>query len=157
MSQMNRREFVTTVAAAAAGACLACAGDLCFAEPAAPPQGGATKLDVGTDADYAQAGLFDKFLRSDRVLIIREGDKIRAISAICTHRQTTLTVKGSEIVCPKHGSHFTAAGAVTKGPARASLFHLPISKDEKGHLMVDKSKKLGESELNDPSSFVKVS
>ena len=51
------------------------AGDLCLAAEPAP--GGANKLDIGSESDYAQAGLFDKFLKSDRVLVLREGDKIR--------------------------------------------------------------------------------
>jgi nitrite reductase/ring-hydroxylating ferredoxin subunit len=158
MSQeMNRREFVTTVAAVAAGACLACCGDLCdAAAPAAPGAASGNKLDAGAVSDYANNGLFDKFCKSDRVIIAREGDKIRAIVAVCTHKGTTVTVKGAEIVCPKHNSHFAADGNVTKGPATAALFHHPISKNDEGHLIVDKSKKLGANELNDPSSFVKV-
>src|SRR4051794_12203917 len=129
MSQMNRREFVTTVAAVAAGACLACAGDLCFAgeiEPAAPVAGAGSKLDVGTAADYAKDGLYDKFARSDKVIVVRQGDKIRALSATCTHKAAIVTVKGQEIVCPKHGSRFTADGKNSKGPATAPLFHLSI-------------------------------
>ena len=49
--------------------------------------------------------------------------ELRAVSAICTHQACTVTWdEGSEkLVCPCHGSQFTAAGAVTRGPALSAL------------------------------------
>src|SRR5262245_64468629 len=126
MAEMNRREFVTTLAAAAAaGICLSCGGNACFAADAAPSAaGGANKVDVGTATDFASDGLYDKYLKNEKIIISREGDKIRALSGICTHKGFTVTVKGKEIVCPKHGSRFDETGKNTKAPAASPLFHL---------------------------------
>ena len=158
MAEMNRREFVTTLAAAAAGICLSCGGDVCFGADAAPAPGagGTNKVDIGTAADYPSDGLYDKYLKDQKIIISREGDKIRALSGLCTHKGFPVTVKGKEIVCPKHGSRFDETGKNTKAPAASPLFHLGISQNADGHLIVDKAKKLGMKELEDPSSFVKL-
>jgi cytochrome b6-f complex iron-sulfur subunit len=153
MGQLNRREFISTIAAA--GACLAC-GEMCFADaPAAAPSAGG-KVDIGVASDYAADGLFDKFVRTDKIIVVREGDKIRAMSAICTHKAATVTVKGAEIVCPKHNSRYALDGKPTKGPATAALFHLGISQNPAGHLLVDRSKRYGINQLTEPGSYVKV-
>jgi nitrite reductase/ring-hydroxylating ferredoxin subunit len=160
MSEMNRREFVVA-AACMAGACLMCGA--AAAEDAAPstqPAGG--KVDVGTIADYPKDGVSDKYANTGRVLIVRDNNKIYAMSAKCTHKGATVKVKGTELVCPKHGSHFTNAGKPTSGPASkgpnggVSLFRFPISKDDAGHLWVDTSKPLGEKQWDQADASLAV-
>lgn len=59
-----------------------------------------------------------------------EGE-FRAFTAICTHRQLTVTsVEDGIIRCANHGSEFDAAtGTVTLGPATSSLSPVEIQVD----------------------------
>lgn len=153
MSSLNRREFVRA-ASAAACACAVCgtAEEL----SAAPPAGG--RVDVGTLADYPADGVSDKFLKAPgKLLVIRSGERIYAMNGICTHKSCIVKVKDNAIKCPCHGSQFSTQGTVTAGPAKASLFRFKIEQNEKGRLIVDKTRQFGEKQWDDPASFVKVS
>ena len=49
-------------------------------------------------------------------------DTFTALTAVCTHEACTVTGFQSPVfVCPCHGSEFTTAGAVARGPASAPL------------------------------------
>jgi Rieske Fe-S protein len=52
------------------------------------------------------------------------------MSAICTHQGCLVTVVNaapqSSLLCPCHGSTFTATGAVTRGPAGTALQHFQV-------------------------------
>src|SRR2546423_8451546 len=133
--QINRRQFVSlTVAAVAATAvCGACCGLVEAADGpgsaghAGPTSGPSsplakTPVDVGAKTDYASDGVYDKFNKSHRVLIIRHDGKIYAPTATCSHKNAVLKNKDGEIVCPSHGSRFSLQGTPTKGPAKGSLF-----------------------------------
>ena len=56
-----------------------------------------------------------------RVAIIRESDKISAVSLVCTHLGCTVSATPGELVCPCHGSIFDWKGKVLKGPADRPL------------------------------------
>jgi len=56
-----------------------------------------------------------------RVAIAREGEKIYAVSLICTHLGCTVSATPGELVCPCHGSAFDWKGNVLKGPADRPL------------------------------------
>src|SRR5947207_15936956 len=86
MSDLNRREFVVA-AACAAGACMMC-GALAEAEPAADASAG--KVDAGLISDYAKDGVYDKLADSKKILIVRQGAKLTAMTAICTHKMGTV-------------------------------------------------------------------
>ena len=156
MSQeMNRRQFVSlTVAAVAATAvCGACCGLAEAAEGggAGPTSGPSqalakTPVDVGAKTDYASEGVYDKFNKSHRVLIIRHEGKIYAPTATCTHKNAVLRSKEGIIVCPSHGSRFSLQGTPIKGPAKASLYRYAISLDDKGHIIVDRAKQFAEKD-----------
>ena len=45
----------------------------------------------------------------------------------CTHKGCTLKVAPDKLVCPCHGSQFTTAGAVTKGPATMPLKNFKVT------------------------------
>ena len=160
MSEVNRREFVTAAVAACA-ACLMCGG-IAEAEvggPTSAPAPGANSakpLDVGAKTDYAADGMFDKFAKAEKVVIVRSAGQIYACTAICTHKRAVLQVKGQELVCPSHGSHFSPQGTATKGPAKASLIRYGISENSAGHLLVDRSKQFAEAQWSDPASSVKA-
>src|SRR5688572_2267539 len=155
MSQMNRRQFVVIAAGAAAAAC-ACAGGLGEEALAAPSGGGGTKVDVGTPADYPSDGVSEKFAKPNKVLVVRGGGRLYAISALCTHKACLVKVKDGVLKCPCHGSAFGNDGKPTAGPAKAALFRYKIEKNDKGRLIVDKTKQFGEKQWEDPASFVSV-
>ncbi len=49
-------------------------------------------------------------------------DTVTAVSAVCTHAGCAVTgISGNNCVCPCHGSTFTFAGDVTRGPATLPL------------------------------------
>lgn len=60
---------------------------------------------------------------SGKLLVVRDGDEVKAYNAACTHKGTIVDApKDGVAVCPSHGSEFTAAdGAVKKGPATQPL------------------------------------
>src|SRR5437667_9777527 len=123
MSEMSRREFVTVAAAlAAAGACACCGADLVLGEPTpgtpgrptpgpTPPSAGGSKVDAGAVSQYSKDGIWDTFAKSNKVLIVRAGDKIYAPTATCTHKSCTVRLKSpGQIACPCHGSKFGPDG-----------------------------------------------
>jgi Rieske Fe-S protein len=153
MSELNRREFVIA-AACAAGACMLCG--VSEAADAAPEAGSATKIDAGPLTDYAKDGAYDKLAATKKVILVRDGKKIVAISAICTHKMGIVKVNGAILECPKHHSKFSNDGKVTKGPAAAALFRHGISKNDEGHIIVDTSKKYGEKEWDKEGASLSV-
>ena len=153
MSELNRREFVVA-AACAAGACMMC-GTLAEAQPAGDASA-AQKVNAGSVKDYAKDGVYDKLAESKKILIVREGTKIYAMTAVCTHKMGTVKLKGTELVCPKHNSHFANDGKPKSGPAKAALFHLGITQDAEGLIVVDKTKTFGEKQWEDPAASITV-
>ena len=156
MSEINRREFVV---ASAVAACCACACGTVLAEGAddhhsAPPGKGI--LDVGTKDSYSKDGITDKWTKTDRVLIIRNDGRIYAANSTCPHKNCAVRSKEGELACPCHGSRFSLEGTAVKGPARGSLYRYGISVDDKGHLIVDKSKQFAEKNWDDDGAYVKV-
>jgi len=57
------------------------------------------------------------------VYIIKEGGKLKALSAICTHLGCTVPWNPgrNEFVCPCHGGTYSANGTHISGPPRRSL------------------------------------
>src|SRR4051812_45828468 len=175
-SSVNRREFVV-LAAITAAAC-ACAADGVLAEPPKTggpkpaPGGGAgggqgggqngprpalptTKFEAGALKDFDHDGIYDQLLKDKRVLIIRENNKLRAVSGLCTHKGCAVAkIKDDELECPCHHSHFTAQGSPTGGPAKAALFRLGISVTDAGKVVVDPTKKFGEKEWENKGASI---
>jgi nitrite reductase/ring-hydroxylating ferredoxin subunit len=160
MPELNRRDFLATAAAITC----ACALDCPFALAADDKPGDTGPVDIGTVADYAKDGPYDKFAKKPTsLLVIRNNGKIYAPTAICTHKKANLTVDGGEIVCPKHDSPFDNQGVPkpkTKDgdetPAKKPLVRYAISKNADGHLIVDRSKTFDKDKWDDAASFVKV-
>ena len=154
MSDPTRREFVTT-SVLVAGACLICPE---CTEAADPPASTANTVDAGAIADYAKDGVFDKFAKKDKgaVLLIRQDGKLYAPTSICTHKNCALKVKEGVLTCPCHGSKYSNEGAPNKGPAKKSLARYAISKDDKGHVVVDKTKKFEQDAWGDEAAFIKL-
>jgi cytochrome b6-f complex iron-sulfur subunit len=163
---LKRRQCVAATAALAAAAAITC--ECCAAEAADAKddkkgekddknQPESKSVDAGPLKDYAKDGISDKFAKKpDRVMIVRHEGKLYAPSAICSHKRCTIKVKEGALACPCHGSKFTEMGVPTKGPAKSALLRYAVSKDDKGHVIVDKTKQFEEKDWESDGAFLKV-
>lgn len=122
---MNRRHFLLLAAAASAAA-----------NPKSVSARGAEQLiDAGPLSSYASDGLYESF-HDLGFYVIRQGDKLVALSSYCTHRKCKLKAERDHtFYCKCHGSTFDPGGKVTQGPATRDLPALQTVSD-KGHLVV---------------------
>ncbi|HSZ78490.1 MAG TPA: Rieske (2Fe-2S) protein [Chthoniobacterales bacterium] len=125
---MNRRQFLILAAACAA-----------MANPEQASARGPEKLiDAGPLSKYSADGLYAGF-HDLGFFVVRNGDKLIALSSYCTHRKCKLTAERDHtFYCECHGSTFDPGGKVTQGPATRNLPILPTISD-KGHLFVKMS------------------
>jgi cytochrome b6-f complex iron-sulfur subunit len=79
------------------------------------------------------------FLPNLRVFLFRQGNRFRAVSAVCTHLGCTVNLAGNGFHCPCHGSLFSQNGVVVSGPAPAALPWLEVTLSRDGHLIIDTS------------------
>ena len=127
--KINRREFLILTAALAAG----CSS---MENTGAPAAGGERTVNAGPADNYAADGVYAAF-RNQGFFIVRRGERLFAISAVCTHRKCKLNVEPDHsFYCPCHGSIFDADGHVTHGPARRDLPVLATSVNKSGELLV---------------------
>jgi cytochrome b6-f complex iron-sulfur subunit len=63
------------------------------------------------------------------ILVVRDGDTVKAFNASCTHQGTTVNPpEDGTITCPNHGSQFNASdGSVEQGPAQNALEEVGVS------------------------------
>jgi Rieske Fe-S protein len=126
--ELNRRQFVVLTA-------VTCAGCKTAGRASTGPMISRT-VDAGLDSQYAADGVYDAF-RNDGFFIVREGDNLFAISAVCTHRDCKLRAQPDHtFYCKCHGSRFSEEGKVTKGPATRDLPHFEMTAGDDKHLMV---------------------
>lgn len=59
--------------------------------------------------------------RESRIAVVREGNRYRALSLVCTHLGCTVEVTPKTVSCPCHGSIFDRSGNVVRGPADRPL------------------------------------
>jgi len=126
---INRRQFLLLAAGLAAG----CESTHDGRTPAA---GGERMINAGPVSQYVKDGVYSGF--ADRgFFVVRRGDKLFALSAICTHRKCKLTAEPDHsFYCQCHGSAFDPAGHVTEGPARRDLPVLGTDTNSEGQLVV---------------------
>ena len=98
---------------------------------------------AGKPEDYTVGEVSTKWVKDQRVWIIREPEGIYAILARCTHLGCTPKWMRTEskYKCPCHGSGFTMDGMNFEGPAPRPLERLKIVLAPDGQIVVDKSKK----------------
>jgi len=128
---LNRREFLILVGAAVVTGCQSV--DENSLSPVVRRE---RVVNAGPVGNYAADGVYAVF-RSQGFFIVRHGEKLFALSAICTHRKCKLNAEPDHYFwCPCHGSTFDPNGHVTHGPARRDLPVLPTSVNESGQLLV---------------------
>jgi cytochrome b6-f complex iron-sulfur subunit len=77
-----------------------------------------------------------------RVCIVREGDKVAAISTTCTHLGCIVSISDTGFACPCHGSRYDQDGNVTGGPAPRPLAWYQVMVAPNGELVVDKDNEI---------------
>jgi cytochrome b6-f complex iron-sulfur subunit len=93
-------------------------------------------VDAGPADNYAADGVYTNF-HDQGFFVIRNGEKLFALSAICTHRKCRLIAEPNRsFYCKCHGSTFDPSGKVTLGPAKRDLPVLPSFVNEQGQLLV---------------------
>jgi Rieske Fe-S protein len=94
-------------------------------------------INAGSVGNFTADGVYSNF-REQGFFVVRKGDKLFALSAICTHRKCKLTAEPDRsFYCPCHGSTFDPAGHLTAGPAKHDLPVLPAFPNEQGELVVN--------------------
>lgn len=89
-------------------------------------------------------------IESRRICIVREGDKLAAISTTCTHLGCIIGLSETGFACPCHGSRFDQDGNVTGGPAPRPLPWYKVTLAPNGEIEVDKDQEI------EPGSYIEV-
>ena len=115
---------------------------------------------AGKPADYTVGEVSTKWVKDQRVWVVRDNEGIYAILALCTHLGCTpkwLRTE-SKYKCPCHGSGFTMEGINFEGPAPRPLERLKIALGPDGQIAIDKSKKFlfEKGEWGNPGSKLMV-
>ena len=115
---------------------------------------------AGFPDDYTVNEVSERFKERYGTWIVRDPEKIYALSTVCTHLGCTPNWFANEqkFKCPCHGSGFYKTGINFEGPAPRPLERFKISLGDDGELVVDKTKKFQQEkgEWSDPESFVAV-
>jgi nitrite reductase/ring-hydroxylating ferredoxin subunit/uncharacterized membrane protein len=95
----------------------------------------AREVDVGALSEIPDGGMRRVVTKGYPVLLIREGDAVSAIGAVCAHQGGPLekgTLKDGVVTCPWHGSQFCARdGGIVHGPTAypQPAFHVRVVAD----------------------------
>lgn len=130
--KISRRKFLVR----SSGVCILAATGLtrCAEKQDAPAQG---TFPVGHTTDFA-VGDVSSF-SDGQFIVLRDEAGFWAMTAICTHRQCTVTVRDNDLSCPCHHSRFDFDGNVLQGPAQSPLDNLSVTIDSEDVVTVDTS------------------
>ena len=145
----NRRRFLTWLSSVGlfGSAVLSAFSNFVFIKPRAT-YGQPQRFNIGKPDEY-QSGTRIA-LEERRVCIVREGNRVAAISTTCTHLGCIVGLSDTGFACPCHGSRFDTDGVVTGGPAPRPLPWFKVTLAPNGELEVDK-----DSEVQ-PGSYLNV-
>lgn len=115
---------------------------------------------AGNPDDYNIGEISERYKASHGVWIVRDREKIYALSTVCTHLGCTPNwLPGEEkFKCPCHGSGFYSTGINFEGPAPRPLERFKIVLADDGGIIVDKTKKFQQEkgEWTDSESYIAV-
>ena len=103
-----------------------------------PPQ----SFKIGTPDNFEKGKVNLNFKKSHKVWIVRDAEKIFALSTVCTHLGCTPNWLETDrkFKCPCHGSGFKSSGINFEGPAPRPLERYRIYLASDGQIIVDKTK-----------------
>ncbi len=115
---------------------------------------------AGMPDEYEPNQVSERFKDQYGVWIVRDDEKIYALSTVCTHLGCTPNwlPADAKFKCPCHGSGFYSTGINFEGPAPRPLERFKIYLSDDGGIIVDKTKKYQQEkgEWSDPESFILV-
>ncbi len=115
---------------------------------------------AGFPDEYEVGQVSERFKDQYGVWIVRDDEKIYALSTNCTHLGCTPNWSPAEakFKCPCHGSGFYKTGINFEGPAPRPLERFKIALSDEGEILVDKTKKFQQEkgEWSDADSFISV-
>lgn len=94
------------------------------------------RFSIGKPEDYPSGTRMA--LDARRICVVREGNKLAAVSTTCTHLGCIVGISDTGYACPCHGSRFDQDGNVTGGPAPRPLPWYKVTLAPNGELEVDK-------------------
>jgi len=130
---MNRRRLLTWLSSFGlfGSAVLSVFSNLVYIKPRAT-YGQPQRFLIGKPDEYPPGARIA--METRRVCIVREGDKMAAISTTCTHLGCIVGLADTGFACPCHGSRFDQDGNVTGGPARTPLPWCKITRPRDGEV-----------------------
>ena len=94
-------------------------------------------VNAGPVGLFAADGVYGNF-SARGFFIVRHGDRLFALSAVCTHRKCAVAAEpDGSFYCRCHGSTFDPNGRVTKGPASRDLPLLSAYTNEQLQFLVN--------------------
>jgi len=113
---------------------------------------------AGVPSEYTTGEVSERFKDLYGVWIVRDSEKIYALSTVCTHLGCTPNWMPSEtkFKCPCHGSGFYKTGIHFEGPAPRPLERFKIGLNDEGEIVIDKTRKFQQEkgEWSDPESYL---
>ncbi len=160
---MDRREFIKwsvvgwTAFAAVVGGYLSMLLRFLFPNVLFEPK---QTFKAGFPDEYSIGEVSERWKDKFAIWLVRDDEKIYALSTVCTHLGCTPNWLTNEIKfkCPCHGSGFYKTGINFEGPAPRPLERFKISLADDGQILVDKTKKYQQEkgEWKDPESYLAV-
>lgn len=126
--------WITGVGLAGSGV-LSAVSNFVFIKPRAT-YGQPQRFSIGKPDDFPPGTRIAMAAR--HICIVREGNKLAAVSTTCTHLGCTVGISDTGYACPCHGSRFDQDGNVTGGPAPKPLPWFKASLAPNGEIEVDK-------------------
>jgi cytochrome b6-f complex iron-sulfur subunit len=117
-------------------AVLAAISDVVFFKPRVT-YGQPATFQIGKPDDYPTGTRIAR--EAERICIVRDGNKLAAISTTCTHLGCSVAISDTGFACPCHGSRYDQDGVVTGGPAPKPLPWFKVTVAPNGEIEVDKN------------------
>jgi cytochrome b6-f complex iron-sulfur subunit len=118
-----------------------------------------TTFKAGYPDEYIIGEVSEKWMKSQRVWIVRTEKEIYALLGICTHLGCTPRWLGpeSKFKCPCHGSGYTKDGVNFEGPTPRPLERVRIALADDGQILIDTAQRFRHElgQWTEPGSFLK--
>jgi cytochrome b6-f complex iron-sulfur subunit len=137
-SQIPRRRLLAWFSSVGlvGSAVLAVISDLVFFKPRVTYSPSA-RFSIGKPDDFPSGTRISRDV--ERVCVVRDGNRMAAISTTCTHLGCIVSISDTGFACPCHGSRYDQDGNVTGGPAPKALPWFKVSLAPNGEIEIDKN------------------